>query len=144
MPEGGLDRLLLADADIACIDYGVAGYSCITKDKSSREILWCGLGCTLVKRKVFDTLTMPYFRSDIQLLLNNYPEEEWIQAPKDAYGGHDIYFCIQARKAGFTIKQVEGECIHLKLDALGVPEVNYGLHNIGEKPSISKHQQLPL
>lgn len=141
MPEGALDRMLLANVDIACVDYGVAGYSCITKDKNG-NILWCGLGCTLVKSKVFDTLQKPYFRSDKQLLLNNWPEEQWINAPKDAYGGHDIWFCIQARKQGFEIKQVSGECKHLRLEELGKPEINKGLHTIIQKPTISKYQTL--
>lgn len=144
MPDGGLDRMIMADSDIACIDYGVAGYSCITKDKQTGELLWCGLGCTLVKAEVFAMLQKPYFRADKQLLLNNYPKEEWINAPKGAYGGHDIWFGVQARKVGFTIKQVEGECKHLKLDALGTAEVNKGLHQISQKPVISKYQTLPL
>lgn len=144
MPEHGFRNLFRTDADIACIDYGVAGYSCITRDSNTNEILWCGLGSTLVKRKVFDTLEKPYFRSDVQLLLNNYPKEEWIPASRDAYGGHDIYFCVKARKAGFQIVQVPGECKHLKLDSLGKPEINKGLHVISQKPKITKHQTAPL
>lgn len=144
-PLGGLKTMLSVDGDIVCIDYGVNGYSCVTKDRDTRELLTCGLGCTLVKRKVFDTLEMPYFRSDIQLLINNYPEEQWIPASNQAYGGQDIYFCIMARKAGFTIKKVEGmEARHLRLDSLGRPEINKGLHAISQKPKISKYQYLPI
>lgn len=144
VPDGGLRKLIEANADIACIDYGVAGYSCTTKDRQTGEILWCGLGCTLVKASVFAKLEVPYFRSDKQLLLNNYPNEEWINAPRNCYGGQDIYFCMQARKAGFKIKQIEGECRHLQLNSLGKKETNQGIHSISEKPKISKHQTLPL
>jgi len=144
MPEGGLKSMLEALSDIVCIDYGVNGYGCVTKDKATGKILWCGLGSTLVKRKVFDKLSLPYFRSDIQLLLNNYPEEQWIPSPHNAYGGQDIYFFSQARKAGFEIVQVEGEAKHLKLIEMGRPGINRGCHVIGQKDPIRNHQVLPI
>lgn len=142
MPDNGFTDMMLLDSDIACIDYGVAGWSTITKDRQTGEILWCALGCTLVKRHVFEALEKPYFRSDKQLLLNFWPEIRWIDAPKDAYGGQDIWFCIHAREKGFKIAQAQGECRHLKLEALGKPEVNYGLHTVVQKPVISNHQTL--
>lgn len=141
IPDGAVEALLLADTDIACVDYGVNGYSCITKNKVG-EILWCGLGCTLVKAQVFSKLEKPYFRSDKLLLLNSWPNIEWIDAGEQGYGGQDIYFCIKAREKGFKIKQVPGECKHLKLEELGRIEINKGLHQIGQKPTISKHTVL--
>ncbi len=142
MPDGAMERLLLADADIACIDYSVSGYSCITRDKNTDEILWCGLGCTLVKSEVFSKLEKPYFRSDKVLLLNSWPVIQWINAGVQAYGGQDIYFCMMAREKGFKIKQVDGECDHLRLEALGRREINNGFHQIVRKEKISKHQIL--
>lgn len=141
MPENGMSTLLLAEADIACIDYGVAGYSCITRSKTTDEILWCGLGCTLIKRHVFERMDMPYFKDD-KLLLNFWPEVRWQKAGWQEYGGQDIYFCVKAREYGFVIKQAEGECRHLKLDELGRREVNTGLHQISEKPRVTKQQTL--
>jgi len=58
---------------------------------------------------------------------------------KQGYGGQDIYFCIKAREAGFKIKQVDGECKHLKVEELGRPEINKGLHTIIQKETIKKH-----
>ena len=142
MPDGAMERLLLADADIACVDYAVAGYSCITKSKETDEILWCALGCTLIKAEVFSKLEKPYFRSDKVLLLNSWPSVSWINAGAQAYGGQDIYFCMMAREKGFKITQVDGECDHLKLEALGRREINNGLHEIVRKEKISKHQTL--
>lgn len=137
-PENSLQDLLKEDADIACIDYGVNGWSCTARDKKTSEILWCGLGCTLVKREVFDKLEYPYFRTDKSLRLNDWV---WIDNPsKSAYGGHDIWFCTKAREAGFHIAQVAGECRHLRLEKLGTPEINKGLHTIVQKPTISKQQ----
>ena len=137
IPSGGLKKMLNAEGDIIAIDYGVNGYSCITRSKTDSDILWCGLGCTLVKRKVFDNLEKPYFRDDLQLRLNDM---KWVDAPKQRYGGQDIWFCCQAREKGFKITQIQGECKHLKLESLGTPEENKGIHNIIEKPRISKHQ----
>jgi len=142
MPDGAMERLLLADADIACIDYAVSGYSCITRDKNTNEILWCGLGCTLVKPEVFSKLEKPYFRSDKVLLLNSWPNVEWVNAGAQAYGGQDIYFCMMAREKGFRVKQVDGECKHLKLVELGRREINNGLHIIEAKEPITKRQTL--
>ncbi len=115
-PKGALQKLLAVDSDIACIDYGVAGWGCVTKNPRG-EILWCGLGCTLVKRKVFEKMTYPYFRADRTLRLNDWT---WQELPEQyiktkQYGSLDIWFCDQARKLGFTITQVQGECEHLEL-----------------------------
>lgn len=140
-PPGALTRLLAADSDIAAIDYGVQGWGCVTRSTQG-EILWCGLGCTLVKRKVFDKLSYPYFRADMVLRQNDW---SWMQLPEQyiqtkQYGSLDIWFCDQARNAGFTITQVDGECEHLELVSLGERETNHGLHTIQAKPQISKNQ----
>ena len=137
LPRGGLQLLLKENADIACIDYAVGGWGCVTKNQWG-DILWCGLGSTLIRREVFEALPYPWFRSDKQLRLNDYT---WIDAPVNSYGGQDIWFCLQARKAGFKIKQVEGvEARHLKLDRLGTAEINHGLHEISPKQPIIKNQ----
>lgn len=140
-PDNALDELLKADADIACIDYGVAGWGCVTRNPQG-EILWCGLGCTLVKRKVLETLDQPWFRVDKTLRLNDWT---WVDLPEDyikdkQYGSLDIWFCTQARAKGFKIVQVEGECDHLQLVALGQRETNNGLHQIEIRPKIQKKQ----
>lgn len=128
--------LINQDADICFIDYGVAGWSCSAK--RNREILWCGLGATLIKRKVFEKLPSPWFRTDHTLRLNDW---QWLKQPAK-YGGHDIWFFSQARDAGFRLTQAAGEAIHLKLDVLGKSEVNNGLHQIGIKPKISQYQMI--
>ncbi|MCK9370922.1 hypothetical protein M0R04_13510 [Candidatus Dojkabacteria bacterium] len=140
IPEGAIDDMMMEKGDIVAIDYGVNEWSCITKYKD--EILWCGLGCTLVKREVFEGMERPYFRSDKALLLNDWPQIKWIDAGAQAYGGQDIYFCMQARDKGFKIKQVFGEARHLKLEGLGRPEINNGLRPVVDKPKISKHNKL--
>lgn len=136
-PKGALDKLLQAEGDIAAIDYGVSGWSCIARGKIDCEIKWCGLGCTLVKRRVFESMEKPYFRDDMQLRLNDMT---WIPAPENRYGGQDIWFGCKAREKGFKIVQVQGECKHLKVDSFGVPEQNNGSHQISVKSKILRHQ----
>lgn len=142
---GSLEQMLQADGDIVCIDYGVSGWSCISKSIEG-EILWCGLGCTLVNRKVLEVLEQPIFRSDKTLRLNDWT---WQDLPADyvknrGYGNLDIWFCWQAREKGFVIKQVEGECDHLELAQIGRKEINDGLHRITLKPKITNHQTFNL
>lgn len=141
IPARSFEKLLAVNADIACIDYGVSGWSCITKNKEG-QILWCGVGCTLVKREVLEALERPYFRADMALSL---PDMVWKQLPEEYvktrnYGNLDIWFCTKAREKGFKIVQVEGECEHLQLVELGEKGKNYGIHNIQRKPEIKNHQ----
>lgn len=131
---------MIDKGNIVAIDYGVNEWSCITKRND--EILWCGLGCTLVKKEVFDKLEYPYFRSDKSLLLNDWPKITWKDAGNQAYGGQDIWFCMQAREKGFKITQADGEARHLKLESLGQVGINSGAHSVLDKPRISKHNEL--
>ena len=138
-PDEALQQLLLADADIAFIDYAVNTWSCSART-SAGTILWCGLGCTLVKRHVFDKLSKPYFRTDKTLRLN---DNTWVDRPAK-YGGQDIWFCTQARNNGYSIEQVPGECRHLQLAERGAAGVNAGVHNIIQRLPISKQQIVEL
>ena len=131
-----LKALLMADTDIACIDYAVNGYSCVAKDKDTGEVLWCGFGCTLVRKEVFYAMERPWFRVDKTLRLNDW---QWVDNPAK-YGGQDIWFSMKAREKGFTIKQLPGECVHLQFVEVGRREANNGLHKIVEREKISVQQ----
>ena len=139
-PSGSLGNLMDSKCDITCVDYSVSGWSCITRDRNSSEIMWCGMGCTLVKREVLAAIGEPWFKTDKSLRLN---DGEWIDTNAEkVYGQQDIRFCIEAKAEGFTIGQADGECRHLQLHELGKPEVNKGLHKIGPKLKIEKYQLL--
>ena len=140
-PARSIEKLLAANNEIACIDYGVSGWGCISRNTKG-EILWCGLGCTLIKKEVFEALEEPYFRTDKVLRLNDWT---WQDLPPEyvenkAYGSLDIWFFTKAREKGFRIVQVEGEADHLQLIQLGDRGKNHGLHEIGLKPKIVKKQ----
>lgn len=141
-PAHALNKLIQTIADISFIDYGVNGWSCSARHHDTGNILWCGLGCTLVKRHVFKELDKPYFRTDKKFRLNTC---EWVDAVgTNIYGGQDIWFFLHAREKGFKIEQIEGECKHLKLDSLGQVEINKGIHTISQKPPIEKLQIIEL
>lgn len=135
IPKGGLQKMFDLNSDIAYIDYGVAGWACSTK-RSNGETLWCGTGCTLIKRKVLDKLPYPWFLADKVLVMNNW---QWINVnPDTQYGMQDIRFGHDVRQLGFTIQQVPDiECDHLQLDTLGEKQINNGCHIISHKPSIT-------
>ena len=135
IPENTIQILDDLQSDIACIDYGVNGWSCTAQDEKG-EIYWCGFGCTLVKRYVFNLVEKPWFRVDKSLRLNDW---KWIDN-EAKYGGQDIWFCMQAREQGCTIAKAKEECRHMKLESLGKPELNRGLHLIKQKPTIEKQQ----
>lgn len=153
IPAGTLEQLLRDDVnDITCMDYGVSGWSCILKNTRS-AILWCGLGCTIINRIVFEKMAYPYFRADMTLSIEVDETGiikrlgEWKQLPEEyiktkQYGSLDIWFCLSARKLGFTIGQIEGEAEHLELIELGKRETNNGLHTIRMKPKITRHQSI--
>lgn len=140
-PDGVFEKMLYVTEGISFVDYGVEGWSCSARDKTN-TVLWCGMGCTMIKKEVFLKLEKPWFRSDKQLRLS---DNTWIDVPPDkTYGGQDIWFCTKAREAGFSIKQVDGECKHLRLEALGMPGINNGVHTIGSKKTIETQQIINL
>lgn len=141
LPDGAFEKMLEVPADIVCIDYPVAnGYSTICR-KGGR-ILWCGLGCTLVHRRVFEGLPKPIFRTDQTLRITDLDKMEYVLEDVPCkYGGHDILFGYYANLAGFTIYQTKGvESPHLRSDGLVHNENNKGLRMVYELPPISKHQ----
>lgn len=145
IPQGGITAMLNVmkhtNAGIVFIDYGVNGWSCSARVKKPIEILWCGLGCTMVRRAVFDDLEYPYFRSDQSLRLNDW---KWVPN-NDPYGQQDIWFCMKAREKGWLISQVPGmQSPHLALLELGKRETNNGMHKISIKTPIEKWQYISI
>src|SRR6478672_4550524 len=103
LPDNTLWDMLALDKDVVTCDYPV------TKDGKgavftvSGEIVYCGTGCLLIKREVFDRLATPYFRSDIRWSPLNYGSTVKMVGSMygdEGYGLHDVTFGIKLYRAG--------------------------------------------
>jgi len=130
-----------SQAGIACIDYALqGGQSTVQRSKETNDVLFCALGCTLVKAEVFTEISKPYFRTDKALRANDL---EWIDIPKNTlYGMLDVWFTWQVRQAGYKIVKVGGECTHLKVQEYAAPGTNDGCHTITTKGEVTHHMTL--
>jgi hypothetical protein len=120
----------------------------------SGQVLWAGLGATLIRREVFEKLGKPYFTIDDRYqvfktrqkdgaFITSYKkidnrtiwneETKQVEEVKDpyAYGGQDINFYIKAREAGFNVTILrEHKAHHFDLVSLGEKHTNNGCHQI--------------
>jgi len=127
-----MDNLLKDDVGAVCIDYPLAnGNSTTVRLRETNELLYCGLGCTLISHEVFKAMPKPWFRSDRAFRIDL---KEWINVdPMKQYGLYDVYFFCLMRKIGFKLIQAPGVCKHLKVDSSGKSEINGGVHKISPK-----------
>jgi hypothetical protein len=124
LSDDTLNQLLAADVDIAFADYPVNGSSSSLVEHKGR--VWGGMGAMLVKADVMRKL-MP-LRAGIIYDYDLIPQE----APKGKnYGHQDVDFYLRAQDRGFTVKCI-GKVKHLKVEQLGEPENNNGVHKIKE------------
>jgi hypothetical protein len=143
-PPGSLAAsiMLMDRFDVVAVDYPVGAaqdaWGCLVRDRSG-EILWCGLGATLVKREVFERLPRPWFSTkDVYVKSGT----DWLPRPRTdqperRYGGQDIAFCMELRQAGFRIGQVKGMTAeHARLESLGAQGTNHGCHTISIRTEI--------
>lgn len=149
-PAGALLALfeLLKDCTIAALDYPVwtdtGTWSCVCRD-STKAIRYCGLGCTLVRRELFDALPAPWFDSSTQFRIIRQGSTTVLQPvpTKYEYGGQDIFFCDRALRSGFTIRELEGQSAgHARVTSLGRPKTNHGAHTIETTDRIEHWQQI--
>lgn len=123
-----LDQMLKYKYHIIAVDYAVGEKKYSTIRRKNDKILWCGLGCTLITREVFDKLDKPWFRIDKSYQLKENNEFEEINVP-NKYGGHDINFGLRVNELGMSIFQLPNMvCGHIKLRELGKEGWNDGIH----------------
>lgn len=143
IPDGTFKEMVNAHEAIVAVDYPVGGrqYSTIAVKKD--EILWCGLGCTLIRKDVFESIGKPFFRTDISVKITDKEKFEYEidKSTPYKYGGHDILFGIQARERGFKIHRVPGIiCGHMRIENLGQKESNTGFHRVKIMDKIKNYQ----
>lgn len=146
-----------SDAPITALQYNDKNGSPhgIIHYNEAGEILWCGLGATMIKREVFEKLGTPYFTTENRYkivkqrtdhggrLVTEYeliePHVKWNEEERKflpvkdpyGYGGQDVDFMTRARHAGYTISCLPGfKAHHFKLLSLGEDHTNNGCHTI--------------
>lgn len=103
------------------------------------EVVWCGLGATVVTRKIFETIDKPYFYTKRRWknlrsvvggkLVKTYEKLQF--ESEYQYGGLDVDFCMRVRNNGFRIVCLPNhKAQHFQLVKLGEPHINNGCHEI--------------
>lgn len=147
LPDFTLERMLSEDANAVTCDYPVTkdGRGSVFYDQGG-QVVFCGTGCLLVKREVFDSIKAPYFTDKVRWTMLNYGESIKMVASKnkkgEGYGLHDITFCVKLWKSGVLIKVLPIKLGQRRLIALGKAGSNDGAHNIEIWTKIKKNARL--
>ena len=141
-PTGILFKMILEDEPVVALDYPVGKKQYSTIMRKDDEIYWCGLGCTLIKREVFQQIGNPWFRTDKTWRITNAKKMEMVEEDvPNKYGGHDINFGMECRRLGIPIHSVDGIVGgHLEVIHDSTPGRNKGVHRIVEHNTISNYQ----
>lgn len=146
LPPDTLKKLLQADANAVTFDYPVTkdGNGAVFYDNGG-TVVFCGTGCLLVKRRVFNSIKAPYFTDTIRWTLLNYGEAVKLTgsySSEPGYGTHDITFSLKLWNTGVMIKVIKGKLAQRKLVNLGQPGSNNGQHNIETWKKVVNNKRL--
>lgn len=130
-----LQKMLDMGKAVVTVDYPTTEYGGGAMFKVKGQVIFCGTGCTLVKREVFEELTKPYFRTDICWNIKNYGDFlKIIAVPRgdslEGYGLHDVNFCMNLYRKGIPIHDLGITVGQRKLVRLGKSGSNKGTHKI--------------
>ena len=145
LPERILHTMLFEDKAVVTCDYPINkdGRGSVFKIKD--QIIFCGTGCLLVKREVFDELKRPIFRTDIRWRMKNYGDFIKMSShivEEEGYGLHDINFSMALYERGIPIHELPVKLAQRKLLSLGKAGSNNGAHNIEIWTKIKKDHLL--
>lgn len=145
LPPNTLRQMLEADANAVTCDYPVTrdGKGSVFYDNGG-NVVFCGTGCLLVKREVFDSIKAPYFTDKIRWTMLNYGEAVKLTGiyATTGYGTHDITFCVKLWKTGVIIKVLPIKLGQRRLVELGKAGTNDGAHNIEVWTKVVKNARL--
>lgn len=137
IPSDAFIQLATSDSDMVTLQYNDKNgrpHGIIEFD-STGEVVWCGLGATVIRRKVFDLVGQPYFFTERRwknLRQNGKTTYERVSMPAPySYGGLDVDFCFRAREKGVRIEWLpQYRAQHFQLTAMGQSYTNNGIHQI--------------
>jgi len=103
----------------------------------SGKLMWTGLGCTLINRKIFDEMDEPYFTTDYEMHLAGDQVREVKKIDPDRkgeiYGRHDAWFGYQLNQRGVKLVGLNNYiCKHLRMRSWERKTVNAGQQEIYE------------
>ncbi len=147
-PEECIDSMykaLFAGLEIGavCVEYPVkGGWSTVVHLSHTGTILYCGLGCTMIKMSVFQGLSEPWIHNDLEFSLN---KKQWQPvSSRNPYGLYDVLFFTRLRTNHFEIVQIPGKCSHLELFTPAEKEQNSSIHQIREKSDSILRSEIPI
>jgi hypothetical protein len=146
-PNNTLQQMVGMNKAVVTADYPVnkGGRGAVFRDKG-KKILFCGTGCLLVKREVFDELKKPYFRTDIRWTIKNMGNHIKLTKTEtgdlEGYGYHDVNFCMNLQWLNIPIHCIDTQLAQRKLVALGQAGTNNGAHQIEVWDKVVKDQLL--
>jgi hypothetical protein len=131
LPDGTLKALLKLNAYVACSDYALGDkgqWHCTYKQQG--KIMFCGTGCMLVRREVFENIIpYPWFENDKTFDIKNWAK---YNIP-NKYGGQDVYFCYKVREMGLEIQEIPNHhCGHWRTKSLERVGDNKGFYTFFE------------
>lgn len=136
IPLGALESLLALNSQVACIDYSVRGGIGCVGYRKNKQIFTCGLGCTLIKREVFEIVPAPWFENNKAVEVSTGKLVPY----NSSYGLADIYFGWKLNRAGIAIKEVTTkQCLHWRSNDVVRKEINAGQYSFWHEPLINKH-----
>lgn len=144
IPDGTFLGMLNEDKPVVTCDYPVTKEGKGSVFEVDGEVIFCGTGCLLVKREVFEQLKPPYFRTDIKWVPYNYGKTvklEGVKNNSEGYGLHDVTLGIRLYKKGIPI-HVYGKLGQRKLIRLGKQGSNDGAHKTEQWQKVHKNYQL--
>lgn len=145
LPPNLLFGMLLEHKAVVTADYPVNkdGRGSVFEVKG--RVIYCGTGCLLVQREVFDEFKKPYFRTDTRWRLKNhgqYLKMTSHHVEDEGYGLHDINFCMGLYRLNIPIHKVDVKLGQRKLISLGKAGSNNGAHKTETWTKIVKNQLL--
>lgn len=136
LPDGMIAQMMrlaiLQYADVVTADYRLPrGMTCVHRSAKTGEVVFSGMGCLLVRARVFDRVPQPWFDTR-EFYWNDELSVFEVRAGRNGYGGQDVDFFYKLREAGIRAVEIKRQCGHLRLKNDFTPRTNNGCYEVIE------------